>query len=80
MAAGAKGKGVSGEPLVAVLVGAQHGPGGAAHLVVLAVLVGIALLIFGVNRWRRKRASAAPEQQSGPHDHSAERTDPTEES
>jgi hypothetical protein len=70
---------LSGEILVADLVGAQHGPGGAAHLVVLAVLVGIALVVFGVNRWRRKRASAAPEKQPGPHDHSAESTDPTEE-
>jgi hypothetical protein len=44
------------------------------------VLVGIALVVFGVNRWRRKRASAAPRQQSGPHDHSAESTDSREES
>lgn len=69
-----------GEILAADLLGAQHGPQGAAHLVVLAVLVGIALVVFGVNRWRRKRASAAPRQQSGPHDHSAESTDSREES
>ncbi len=71
---------MSGNLLPADLLGAQHGPGGAAHLVVLAVLVVIALVVFGVNRWRGKRASAAAEQQLAPHDHSAESTDSTEES
>jgi Tfp pilus assembly protein PilX len=70
---------VSGQILAANLVGAQHGPRGAAHLVVLAVLVVIGLVIYGVNQWRAKRASAAAEE-STPHKHSAESTDSTEES
>jgi len=69
---------VSAEIPAAELLGAQHGPGGAAHLVVLAALVVIALVFFGVKRWRGKRASA-PEQQSTVHDPSAESTDSTEE-
>ncbi len=68
---------MSGTLSAADLHGAQHRPGGAAHLVVLGVLVVIALVVFGVNRWRRKRAAAAAEQ---PDDRSAGTTDSTEES
>lgn len=69
---------MSGEISAAELLAAQHGPGGAGHLVVLAVLVVIALVFFGVKRWRGRRASA-PEQQSAAHDPSAASTDSTEE-
>ena len=39
------------------LIGANHGPRGAAHLVILAAIVVIALVFFGVRRWQAKRAS-----------------------
>ncbi len=52
----------------------QHGPGGAAHLVILALVAVIALVVFGVSKWRGRRASATAEQQSHAPDHSAEST------
>lgn len=33
----------------------QHGPGGAAHLVILAALVVIVLVVLGVRWWRGRR-------------------------
>ena len=44
--------------LAAELLGAQH-PRGAAHLVILAVVVVVALVLFGVKRLRARRTSAA---------------------
>jgi len=71
---------VSSEILAAELVGAQqHGPGGAAHVVVLAAVVVIALAFFGVNRWRRSHAAKAAEQKSTSDDPSAEVTRTTKE-
>jgi hypothetical protein len=49
------------ETLAAELLGAQH-PGGAAHLVILAVVVIVALVVFGVKRLRVGRTSAAEHQ------------------
>jgi uncharacterized iron-regulated membrane protein len=68
---------VSGET-VATVVEAQHGPGGAAHLIVLAALVVVALAIFGVKRWRERRAAAMAEQPPAAHDQAAGSTQPTE--
>ncbi len=64
---------------IEIAAGTQHGPGGAAHLVVLTALVVIALVVVGVNRWRGTRASAAAEQRSTRHDPPAERTESREE-
>jgi hypothetical protein len=36
----------------------QHSSGGALHLVVLGMIAVIALVIYGVVRWRRRRARA----------------------
>jgi len=53
---------VSREILGAGLVAAQrHGPGGAAHLVLLAGVVVAALVVFGVSRWRRRRDATTAE-------------------
>ena len=56
-----------------VLVGADHGSGGAVHLVLLAVIVVIGLVVYGVMRWRGRRA-AAEQQKSSARDRSTEST------
>ncbi len=66
---------VRSEVLSSELAGAQR-PGGALHLAVLLVIVVLALLLFGVNRWRVRRA-AAP--QSAQHDLSDESERSTDE-
>jgi type VI protein secretion system component VasK len=64
---------VSREILAAKLVVAQqHGPGGAAHLVLLAVVAVVALVVIGVNRWRARHDAAAAKEQSSADDRSAE--------
>jgi type VI protein secretion system component VasK len=63
---------MSGEILAAGLVAAQEHNPPAAHVVMLAALVAIALVVFGLVRWRRRRAR--PEQPSSSHDRSAEST------
>jgi uncharacterized protein HemX len=61
------------EPSVATtLVGADHGSGGAMHLVLLAVVVVVGLMVFGVVRWRSRRA--AEEKQSAADDRAGEST------
>ncbi len=71
---------MSSEILAAELVGAQqHGPGGTAHVVVLAAVVVIALVFFGVNRWRRSHAAKAADQKSTSDDLSADVTRTTKE-
>jgi Tfp pilus assembly protein PilX len=62
----------------AELVGAQH-PRGAAHLVILAVIVIVALVLFGVSRLRAKRISAEAEDQSASQDRSTTNGSSTEE-
>jgi uncharacterized iron-regulated membrane protein len=58
--------------LAAELVAAQHrGPGGAVHLVLLAAIAAIALAVFGVSRWRQRRARGQAEPTS--HDVGAKR-------
>jgi len=56
---------VSGEIVAAELVAAH--PGGAAHILLLGVVAVIALVAFGVMRWRQRREAAASEQQSDSH-------------
>jgi type VI protein secretion system component VasK len=69
---------VIGAIATAELIAQQHErPGAAAHLVILAGLVVIALAIFGVIRWRRRRARA--ERHSSSHDRSEESTRSTDE-
>lgn len=72
---------MSGDILAAELVGAQqHGPGGAAHLVLLAGVALAALVFLGASRWRRRRdAAAAAELEPASHERSEENTRPTEE-
>jgi hypothetical protein len=43
----------------ALVAAEQHGPRGAAHLVLLAGVVVIAIAVIGVNRWRTRRDEAA---------------------
>lgn len=52
--------------LAAELVGANPGP--AAHLALLGVVVVIALVIFGLMRWRQRREAAEAERQSARDD------------
>ncbi len=53
---------MSTEILGAALVGANPGP--AVHLAVLGIVVVVALVIFGIVRWRNKREAAQAETQS----------------
>jgi hypothetical protein len=67
-----------GRVLAAELIAAQqHGPGGAVHLVLLAVIAVIALAVFCVLRLRQRRARGEAEPTS--HDVVAERERSTEE-
>lgn len=43
-------------PVAAGLVGANPGP--AVHIALLGIVVVIALLVFGIVRWRNKREAA----------------------
>jgi hypothetical protein len=61
---------VSGAILTAELIAQHESPGGAAHLVILAAVAVTAVMVFGVSRWRRKRARA--EQHPAAHDRSDE--------
>lgn len=66
---------MTGEILAARLVGAEeHNPPAGAHFVLLAGLVVIGLVIFGVSWWRRRRGSGAGEQRSTSRDLSGEST------
>jgi hypothetical protein len=56
-----------------------HGPGGAAHLFLLAGIVVTALVIFGVNWWRGRRDASANEDQSSFDDRAHASTRSTEE-
>jgi hypothetical protein len=56
---------------MSTIVGAQqHGPGEAAHLVLLAGVVVAALIAIGVSRWRKRRdtAVAAEEHSTSPEE------------
>ena len=48
-----------------MLVAAQpHGPGPAAHFVLFAGVVAVALVVLGVNRWRARRDAKTSEPES----------------
>jgi hypothetical protein len=64
---------------MSILAAETHGPGGAAHLMLLAGLVVTALVIFGVSRWRGRRDAAANEEQSSFDEHPPESARSTEE-
>jgi len=53
---------VSTEILAAALVGANPGP--AVHIAVLGIVVVVALVIFGIVRWRNRREAAQAEMRS----------------
>jgi type VI protein secretion system component VasK len=61
---------MTGEILLFGLVAAQEHSPPAAHVVMLAAVVVIALVTFGLIRWRQRRAR--PEGHSTSHDHSDE--------
>jgi hypothetical protein len=56
------------------VVGQQHEPPAAAHLVVLAGIAVAALAIFGVKRWRDRRTAGGNEDEPSSRDGSAEDT------
>jgi uncharacterized iron-regulated membrane protein len=63
----------------ALMAAEQHGPRGAAHLVLLAGVVVIAIAVIGVNRWRARRdEAAAGEEPTTSRDQRAESTQSTE--
>jgi hypothetical protein len=66
--------------LEAGLLGQQpHEPPAGAHIFLLAGVVVTALVLLGVNRWRRRRDAAAAKEQSTSPDRSPESTGSTEE-
>jgi flagellar basal body-associated protein FliL len=70
---------MTGETLAAELIGASRT---GMHITLMAVVVVIAVVAFGVIRWRHRRETteaAAAEQQSALHDLSAETKRPTDE-
>jgi len=71
---------MSAPPIAVDLVAQQqHGPGGAAHVVLLAGVVVGALVLLGVSRWRRRGDAATAREQSISHDRSDESAHQTEE-
>jgi hypothetical protein len=63
----------------ALVAAEQHGPRGAAHLVLLAGVVVIAIAVIGINRWRARRdEAAAGEQPTISRGGTADSTQPTE--
>ena len=63
---------MNGQILAASLVAAPRHNIGAGGVVMLAALVAIALVAFGIARWQRKRAKA--DQQWNSHDRPAQNT------
>lgn len=63
----------------ALVAAQQHGPGGAAHLLLLAGVVVAALVALGVSRWRRRRDAKLAEHQRVADDRPAETGRPTKE-
>jgi len=61
---------MNGEILAAGLAAAQRHTIPVGHVLMLAAIVAIVLVAFGVARWQRKRAGA--DQQWDPHDRPAQ--------
>lgn len=59
---------MSGQVVAAKLVAANPGP--AAHMALLGIVIAVALVIFGIVRWRNKRQAAEAEMRSTAHDNS----------
>jgi len=51
----------------AVVAAERHGPGGAAHLIVLVGVVLAVVVVIGVSRWRRRDAAATAERPTSNH-------------
>jgi hypothetical protein len=62
----------------ALVAAAEHGPGGAAHIVLLAGIVVIAIAVLGVSRWRTRRDIAAAREATTSRDQPAEGKQSTE--